>query len=237
MKRTLFSGGRTVVCGVAWVCASTWAAGAAAAATVASSAASGAARHARAAVPAANFFVEWRIRPASASASSGGGQPGAVFTSRSAATGGSAFGTGAVVVGTAQAAGGDGTQGLAVANGEEGRLALDRPESRKVYDLAWIASEGGRNPHEGMPTNPSVHPGGTSSHDEVVHRVQALRVVPRWTHGEMVPLEIGIVRQAQADGESALDLRTTMQAPLGAWTRVARLGGGDDELQVRVTWR
>jgi hypothetical protein len=183
----------------------------------------------RAPLPAANFFVEWRIRPAAV----GAGQA-AVFTSRSAATGGSGFGPGAIVVGTAQGAGGDGSQGLRVANGQEGRLALDRAETRTVTDLAWIGP-GEHDTAHGIPR--PARPGGTASHEEVVHHVQGLHVVPRWTHGDTLALELAVVRDAQAPGDRALELRTTVQLSLGEWSGVARLGAGDDELQVRVTWR
>jgi hypothetical protein len=186
----------------------------------------------RPAVPAANFFVEWRIQQAAA----GVGQA-QVFTSRSAATGGSGFGPGAVVVGTAQGAGGEASQGLRVANGQEGRLELDRPRTRTVYDLTWTTGRADQDTSQGMSGQGSIHPGGAASHEEAVHHVQGLRVVPRWTHGDTLPLELSIVRDASSTDDPAVSLRTTVQVSLGEWTGVARLGAGDDELQVRVSWR
>ena len=112
----------------------------------------------RPAVPAADFFVEWRIRQAPA----GAGQA-QVFTSRSAATGGSGFGAGAVVVGTAQGAGGSGAQGVRVANGQAGLLALDRPEVRTVYDLAWTDSRDESYTVTGMHGRPADRAGGTAT--------------------------------------------------------------------------
>jgi len=205
----------------------------------AASTASATGRHAtaRPAVPAANFFVEWRIRPAD---SAGAGQA-QVFTSRSATTGGSGFGAGAVVVGTAQGAGagesGTASSGLRVANGQEGWLKFDRPETRTVYDLSWLFRGSGGDTQPGMEPPNKTTSGGAASHEVAVHHVEGLRVVPRWTRGDSLPLELAVVRDAKQPDERDLELRTTVQVSLGEWTGVARLGTGDDELQVRVTWR
>jgi hypothetical protein len=190
----------------------------------------------RATMPAANFFVEWRIRPAAEAAQRGGGL---VVSSRSATTGGSGFGPGAVVVGTAQPAApygtqDAGTQGLRVANGKEAALHLDRPESHTVYDLSWSGHARGAAsaPGGGFAAEES----GASGHEVVVHRVEGLRVTPRWTHGDTLQLDLALTRAGNPGDDHDLALYSTVEASFDEWLAVARLGAGD-ELQVRVTWR
>jgi hypothetical protein len=210
-------------------------------------AASGAAPHAarKHAVPAANFFVEWRIRP---TAESGAPGNGVVITSGSAATGGSGFGPGAVVVGTAQpgapyGAQGAGVQGVRVANGQQATLRFDRVESTMVWDASWsaraqaragapAASAGGRPAFEAR-----AQDSGAAGHEVLVHHVQGLRVTPRWNRGDTLELDLEVTRLGDASDPRDLELQSTVQASLDEWLTVARLGQGSDELQVRVTWQ
>ena len=212
--------------------------------------ASGAAAHAtpRPPVAAANFFVEWRIRPA---AEGGGPGNGVVVTSNSAATGGSGFGPGAVVVGTANPAApygthGGGVQGVRVANGKEASLRFDRVESTLVWDASWSARARARG---GAPASTPGRPGsgasfdarsresGVAGHEVLVHHVQGLRVIPRWTRGDTLELDLEVTRSGDGADARDLDLRSTVQASIDEWLTVARLGAGDDELQIRITWR
>jgi hypothetical protein len=215
-------------------------------------AASGVAAHppARHAVAAANFFVEWRIRPAAAGAGGGAGN-GVVVTSNSATTGGSGFGPGAVVVGTANAgapygAEGGGVQGVRVANGKEAALRFDRVESNFVWDASWSAraqaragvppaSAGGRGASASFEAR--SRESGAAGHEVLVHHVQGLRVTPWWTHGDALDLDLEITRAGDPGDPRDLDLHSTVRASIDEWLTVARLGPGDDELQIRVTWR
>jgi len=212
--------------------------------------ASGAAAHppARRAVAAANFFVEWRIRPA---AEVGGPGNGVVITSNSATTGGSGFGPGAVVVGTANSgtpygAPGGGEQGVRVANGKQAALRFDRVESTMVWDASWSARARARG---SVPGASAGGPGasasfdarsresGVAGHEVLVHHVQGLRVTPWWTRGDTLELDLEITRVGDAADPRDLDLHSTVQASIDEWLTVARLGPGNDELQIRVTWR
>jgi len=222
------------------------AAGAAHAATTAS----GAAPHAppRRTVAAANFFVEWRIRPASESAGAGSG---VVITSNSAATGGSGFGPGAVVVGTANGgapygAQGGGVQGVRVANGKEAALRFDRVETTMVWDASWSARArargGSRAASSGGPGanwsfDARSREAGAAGHEEFVHHVHGLRVTPWWTQGDALELDLEITRSGDAADPRDLELHSTVQANIDEWLTVARLGAGDEELQVRVSRR
>ena len=219
-----------------------------------------AARHApaRAREPAANFLVEWRIQPADARPAPRGD---IVITSGSASTGTSGFGANAVVVGTARPAP---PQALRVANGKEGSITFDRSETRTVYDMAWAA-----NASASASTDPSAqvvtgaassataiggtrsqsrsHESEVRSHEEVVHRVDGLRVTPRWTHGDTLELDLTLTRSAPtavsrgatagARASQDVDLHSTVEASFDDWLTVATVGEGGDELQVRVTWR
>jgi hypothetical protein len=187
-------------------------------------------------VPAANFFVEWRIRPVAETAQGGG----LVVSSRSATTGGSGFGPGAVVVGTAQGAAPYGTQdagiqGVRVANGREAALRFDRPESHMVYDLSWSAHARGAASAPGGGF--AADAGGASGYEVVVHRVEGLRVTPWWTHGDTLRLDLAVTRIGNPGDERDLELSSTVEASFDEWLPVARLGAAGDELQVRVTWR
>jgi len=222
---------------------------AASAAVAAAAPASGAAPHPppRRTVAAANFFVEWRVRPASESAGAGGG---VVITSNSAATGGSGFGPGAVVVGTANAgapygAQGGGVQGVRVANGKEASLRFDRVETTLVWDASWSARARARGGSRASSPGPGAdgsfdaryREGGAAGHEEFVHHVQGLRVTPWWTQGDTLELDLEITRYGDAADPRDLDLHSTVQASIDEWLTVARLGAGDEELQVRVTRR
>jgi hypothetical protein len=223
---------------------------AAGAAVAVAAPASGAAPHAppRRTVAAANFFVEWRIRPASEGAGSGSG---VVITSNSAATGGSGFGPGAVVVGTANAgapygAQGGAVQGVRVANGREAVLRFDRVETTMVWDASWSARARARGgSRASSPGSPGAdwsfdarsREAGAAGHEEFVHHVQGLRVTPWWTRGDTLELDLEITRHGDAADPRDLDLHSTVQANIDEWLTVARLGAGDEELQVRVTRR
>jgi hypothetical protein len=197
--------------------------------------ASNAAAGRQARVPAANFYVEWRIRPASE------GQGGGLVTSsRSATTGGSSFGPGAVVVGTAQGAAPYGTldagaQGVLVANGREAALRFDRPESHMVYDMSWSARARGAASAPGGGF--AADAGGASGYEVVLHRVDGLRVTPRWTQGDSLRLDLAVTRIGHPGDERDLELTSTVVARFDEWLAVARLGGAGDEVQIRVSRR
>ena len=213
---------------------------------------------ARAREPAANFVVEWRIQPADARPSPRGD---IVITSGSAATGTSGFGPGAVTVGTARPAV---PQALRVANGKEGAIVFDRSETRTVYDMSWTANAAASASTDGssqvvMGAASSVSAGGASrsssqshqagvqSHEEVLHRVDGLRVTPHWTRGDTLLLDValthvaptGVSRSATAGARASgdVDFHSTVEASFDEWLTVASVGEGGDELQVRVTWR
>lgn len=218
-----------------------------------------AARHAsRARVPAANFLVEWRVQPSDARPSPRGD---VVITSGSAATGTSGFGPGAVVVGTAKPAA---PQGLRVANGKEGSIQFDHSETHTVYDMAWTASSSASASTDassqvvtGAASSASVtggtrsqsrsHEAEVQSHEVVIHRVDGLRVTPRWTQGDTLELDVALTHEAPAAvsrsatagarGSRDVDFRSTVQASFDEWLTVASVGEGGDELQIRVTWR
>jgi hypothetical protein len=213
----------------------------------------------RAAVPAANFLVEWRLQPAAARPSPHGD---VVITSGSAAVGGaSGFGPGAVVVGTARAVA---PQALRVANGKEGAIRFDRSETHTVYDMAWSASsrassstDGSSQVVTGAASSVSAVGGSRSgsrsresevqSHEVVVHRVDGLRVTPHWTRGDTLKLDVALTheaptpvsRSATADARASrdVDFHSTVQASFDEWLTVASVGDGGDELQIRVMWR
>ncbi len=223
------------------------------------SAASTARRGARVSVPAANFLVEWRLQPANARPSPRGD---VVITSGSAAVGGaSGYGPGAVVVGTARAAV---PQALRVANGKEGAIQFDRSETHTVYDMAWSASASASASTDGssqvvMGAASSVsavgasrsgsqsRQGGVQSHEVVIHRVDGLRVTPRWTRGDTLELDVALTHEAPtavsrsatagAHASRDVDFHSTVQASFDEWLTVASVGEGGDELQIRVTWR
>ncbi len=229
-----------------------------AAETASAAGAAPARRVVRAPVPVANFLVEWRVQPADARPSPRGD---VVITSGSAATSTSGFGPGAVVVGTARPAV---PQGLRVANGKEGSIQFDRSETHTVYDMAWTANSSASASSDGttqvvMGAASSVSTGGGSrsasrsdrsgvqSHEVVVHRVDGLRVTPRWTHGDTLELDVALTHEAPAGvSRSAtagarvsrdIDFHSTVQASFDEWLTVASVGEGGDELQIRVTWR
>ena len=229
-----------------------------AAETASAAGAAPARRVVRAPVPVANFLVEWRVQPADARPSPRGD---VVITSGSAATGTSGFAPGAVVVGTARPAV---PQGLRVANGKEGSIQFDRSETHTVYDMAWTANSSASASSDGttqvvMGAASSVSTGGGSrsasrsdrsgvqSHEVVVHRVDGLRVTPRWTHGDTLELDVALTHEAPAGvSRSAtagarvsrdIDFHSTVQASFDEWLTVASVGEGGDELQIRVTWR
>ena len=225
----------------------------------ASASARAGARHAaRAPVPVANFLVEWRVQPADARPSSRGD---VVITSGSASTGTSGFGANAVVVGTARPAP---PQALRVANGKEGAILFDRSETHTVYDMAWSASASASSTTDpsaqvvtgaassatavgGARTQSRSHESEVQSHEVVVHRVDGLRVTPRWTHGDTLELDLALTRSAPtrpsrgvtADARASqdVDFHSTVQASFDEWLTVATVGDGGDELQIRVTWR
>jgi hypothetical protein len=250
MMRTILGArrlaGAFAVAGAAALAAATLPAGAQAAGT-AVQAASGAAPHAarKRAVPAANFFVEWRIRPAAESGAPGNG---VVITSGSAATGGSGYGPGAVVVGTAQGgapygAQGPGVQGVRVANGQQATLRFDRVESTMVWDASWSAraQARGRAPAAsaggGAAFEARAQESGAAGHEVLVHHVQGLRLTPRWSRGDTLELDLEVTRLGDASDPRDLELQSTVRASLDEWLTVARLGQANDELQVRVTWQ
>ena len=211
------------------------------------------------AVPAANFLVEWRLQPAEARPSPRGD---VVITSGSAAVGGaSGFGPGAVVVGTARA---EAPQGLRVANGKDGSIQFDRSETHTVYDMAFTASSSASSSTDassqvvagaassvtstgGSRSGSRSHQGAVQSHEVVVHRVDGLRVTPRWTHGDTLELDVALThaaptavsRGADAGARAGrdIDFHSTVQASFDEWITVATVGDGGDELQIRVTWR
>jgi hypothetical protein len=224
--------------------------------SVAASARAGA-RHA-ARVPVANFLVEWRVQPADARPAPHGD---VVITSGSAATGTSGFGAGAVVVGTARPAP---PQALRVANGKEGSILFDRSETRTVYDMAWSASASASASTDpsaqvvtgaassatavgGSRSQSRSHESGVQGHEVVVHRVDGLRVTPRWTQGDTLELDLTLTRStpaavsrnatAGARASQDVDFHSTVQASFDEWLTVATVGDGGDELQIRVTWR
>ena len=215
-------------------------------------------RVARAPVPAANFLVEWRLQPADARPSPRGD---VVITSGSAATGTSGFGAGAVVVGTARP---PAPQALRVANGKEGAITFDRSETHTVYDMAWAANSSASSTTDGssqvvMGAASSAtavggsrsasrsHEAEVQSHEVVIHRVDGLRVTPRWTHGDTLELDVALTHEAPtavsrsatagARASRDLDFHSTVTASFDEWLTVATVGDGGDELQVRVTWR
>lgn len=219
---------------------------------------SAARRAARPRVPAANFLVEWRLQPADARPA---GLGDVVITSGSAAAGTSGFGAGAVVVGTAKPAS---TQALRVANGKEGAIQFDRSETRTVYDMAWSgsasasassdgSSQGGAGAASGVGhggsarSNSQSRQAGVQSHEVVIHRVDGLRVTPRWTQGDTLELDVAfthvapalVSRNATAGARASrdIDVRSTVQASFDEWLTVASVGDGGDELQIRVSWR
>jgi len=218
------------------------------------------ARHARARtpVPAANFLVEWRVQPSEARPAPRGD---VVITSGSAATGASGFGANAVVVGTARPAA---PQALRVANGKEGSIVFDRSETRTVYDMAWSANARASASTDGSAqvvagaassvtaiggsrSESSSHEAQVESHEVVIHRVDGLRVTPRWTRGDTLELDLALThagpasvsRNATAGARAGrdIDFRSTVQASFDEWVTVATVGDGGDELQIRVTWR
>ncbi|HYP33559.1 MAG TPA: hypothetical protein VES00_16945 [Burkholderiaceae bacterium] len=217
------------------------------------------ARHAaRAPVPAANFLVEWRVQPADARPSPRGD---VVITSGSAATGTSGFGGNAVVVGTARPAA---PQALRVANGREGAIVFDRSETHTVYDMAWTASarasastDGSAQVVLGAASSVTAIGGsrsaarsdesGVQDHEVVVHRVDGLRVTPRWTRGDALELDLALThvaptsvsRNATAGARASrdVDFHSTVRASFDEWLTVATVGDGGDELQIRVTRR
>jgi len=215
-------------------------------------------RGARAPVPAANFLVEWRVQPAQARPSPRGD---VVITSGSAATGTSGFGPDAVVVGTARPAA---PQALRVANGKEGAIVFDRSETHTVYDVAWTASASASATTDpsaqvvtGAASSATVVGGsrslalsnasGVHSHEVVVHRVDGLRVTPRWTHGDTLQLDVALTHATPTTGAHGatsaarasrdVDFHSTVDVSFDEWLTVATVGDGGDELQIRVTWR
>ncbi len=213
----------------------------------AASAGASAPRRAAAPLPAANFLVEWRIRPAP-------GRPGeVVITSGSAATGGeSGFGPGAVVVGTARAAP---PRSLRVANGREGAIRFDESRTHLVYDMSYAASS--ESESVAAASGPASAGGGasrsrsrsraqeTAAHEAVVHRVDGLRVVPHWTRGDTLALEVQLTQArpvagdgaAQVGGERGFEFSSTVALSFDDWQTVATVGDGGEELQLRVSWR
>ena len=211
-----------------------------------------------ASVPAANFVVEWRLQPADARPAPGGGW---AITSGSAATGTSGFGPGAVVVGTARPAV---PQSLRVANGKEGAIQFDRSETHTVYDMAFTANASASSSTDasaqvvaGAASSATAvgatrsasrsHQAEVQSHEVVVHRVDGLRVTPRWTRGDTLELDIALThaapvavwRNASPDARAGrdIDFHSTVQASFDEWLTVASVGDGGDELQIRVSWR
>jgi hypothetical protein len=224
----------------------------------AASAAAPVRRASRASVPPANFLVEWRLQPAVDRASARGD---VVITSGGAATGASGYGPGAVVVGTARA-----TPPLAlrVANGKEGAIRFDRSETHTVYDVAWAASTSASASTDGTlqvvagaassvsaggasRSGLEARQGGAESHEVVIHRVDGLRVTPRWTRGDTLELELalthvtptGASRGATAGARASrdVDFHSTVQASFDEWLTVGNVGEGGEELQIRVSWR
>jgi len=218
------------------------------------------ARHARARtpVPAANFLVEWRVQPSDARPAPRGD---VVITSGSATTGTSGFGPNAVVVGTARPAA---PQALRVANGREGAIVFDRSETRTVYDMAWSANASASASTDGSAqvvtgaassvtaiggsrSESRSHEAQVESHEVVIHRVDGLRVTPRWTRGDTLELDLALTHAAPASvsrnataGARAgrdIDFHSTVQASFDEWLTVATVGDGGDELQIRVSWR
>jgi hypothetical protein len=180
---------------------------------------------AQGAPPAANFLVEWRIRPAAAPAAGGGFTVG----TRDAANGTSGFGAGATVVGTARAAE---PQGVRVANGKEALLQFDTTRTRTVYDMVWSA--------QAQASSASGAAQGVASHEVVLHRIDGLRVTPHWSRGDTLALDLELthVADATADGGTgrALAFRSTVQLSFDEWQSVADVGE-HEQLQVRVSWR
>jgi hypothetical protein len=209
-------------------------------------------------LPAANFLVEWRLQSADARPSARGD---VVITSGSAATGTSGFGAGAVVVGTAKPTP---PQSLRVANGKEGAIQFDRSETHTVYDMAWASSASASESTDasaqvGMGAASSVSGGGASrsgsrsreasveSHEEVIHRVDGLRVTPHWTRGDTLMLDVALTHAAPtpvsrgatagARASRDVDFHSTVELSFDEWLTLASVGDGGDELQIRVTWR
>ena len=203
-----------------------------------------------AAVPAANFLVEWRLQAVDAVPARGA----VVITSGSAAVGGaSGFGPGAVVVGTARVAP---PQALRVANGREGAIVFDRSETHMAWDMAYAASASARSSTDpasgatvGGASRARAHSqeSAVQGHEVVVHRVDGLRVTPHWTHGDTLALDVALTHVAPADpgrdgGAQArarrdVDFHSTVQASFDEWLTVASVGDGEQELQIRVSWR
>ena len=214
---------------------------------------------AHAAVPAANFVVEWRLQPAEGRPSPRGD---VVITSGSAAVGGaSGFGPGAGVVGTARAAV---PQSLRVANGKEGAIQFDRSETHTVYDMAWTATSSASSSTDGSSqvvtgaassataiggsrSNSRSRQSEVQSHEVVIHRVDGLRVTPHWTKGDTLEIDVALThaapapvsRSASPDARAGrdIDFHSTVQASFDEWLTVASVGDGGDELQIRVSWR
>ncbi len=206
----------------------------------------------RAAVPAANFLVEWRIQPVDAGSSRGD----VVVSSNQAATGASGYGAGAVTVGTARAAA---PQGLRVANGREGEMRFDQSTTRTVYDMSYASNSSTDATTDAAPAASGVAGTGASKsrsrsrergvegHEVVVHRVDGLRVTPHWTRGDTLELDFQLTHGAPTPGSGMtgadasatreFNVTSTVQLSFDEWQSVATVGDGAEELQLRVTWR
>jgi len=178
-------------------------------------------RPAPAAVPAANFLVEWRVQAGSAPP-----QPGALVIGTAAPPP-----AGWTTVRSGDAAPADAAPvGMRVANGREALLRLDATQARRDYDFIWTA--------QGQ---------GVVSRDAVVHDVRSLRVTPHWPGGAApVTLALAVAQSRAAAGAEAagpgaagqaLELQSTVELHFDEWFTVARLGGAGDLFQVRVTRR
>ena len=228
------------------------------AADATASAPAGTAKHAgkpraRAAVPAANFLVEWRIQPVAAASPRGD----VVITSSSATTAGaSGCGPGAVVVGTAPVVA---PQALRVANGREGEMRFDNSTTRTVYDMSYAATSSSQSSTDaGQAASGVAGAGasksrsrssdrGASGREVVVHRVEGMRVTPHWMRGDTLEVDIQLTHGAPTAGSGMtgadasatreFSFASTVQLSFDEWQTVASVGDGGEELQVRVTWQ
>ncbi len=210
---------------------------------LAAAACAAAAADARAPVPAAGFWIDWRRVPAEGAA---GDAPGTPQPGTGLVVGTSPPGTGLVVgtrhpvppgwsaVRSGDAAPATPIGSVRATNGVEAALRLVMDRTTRAYDHVWTA--------QGQ---------GVVSHDDVHHEVRELRATPRWSGGAEVALALSV-----ADGDASA--ATTLRLPFDTWTTVARLapapaadgsggsggsGGtgaaasGDTDLQVRVRRR
>ncbi|HEX7639640.1 MAG TPA: hypothetical protein VF457_14685, partial [Burkholderiaceae bacterium] len=82
---------------------------------------------------------------------------------------------------------------------------------------------------------------GAAGHEEVVHRVDGLRVTPHWTHGDTVTMDVALTRSVPGGLDGAdvrrLDVSSTVELGFDEWQTIATAGDDGRALQLRVRWR